>query len=810
MLSGASPFPPIPMAKPTLKAHQTGLRIAKQALSQAGWTQKDLSAQVPCSRQPITNFFKGEAVAQPIFIGICDRLDLNWQQIADLSVDLAVDLAVETEVRSGLGASPARLSGSSLAAGGSNPLDSLVQTLRQEMYDSIQERCGTIRILDMSHPVDVKDLYIDVNILEQITGRRHKRIEEFLQECELENFDRFGFGNIVEERIAGIKAVEKYKKLILLGKPGAGKTTFLKHLAIQCNEGRFEQDRVPIFITLKDFAEVENKPNLLEYISQKDLHRYIPTASVTIQDDLTDCFLQVFEAGEALILLDGLDEVKSEDYERVVKEISDFSERFWKNHFILTCRIAAWDYTFEKFTEVEVADFDEQQIARFATKWFEPQKTVSAKAFLAYLDRNPRIKQLAVSPLLLTLVCLAFEESGDCPSTRSELYKEGIDALLKKWDAKRGIQRDQIYKRLSHHRKEDLLSYIAFETFKEKDYFIKQRVIESYIQDYIRKLPHANTEPEELQLDSEAILYSIEAQHGLLVERAKGIYSFSHLSFHEYFAAREIICNSQSLEATLTIELLPHLFDKRWREVFLLSTEMLLRKVSLLLNLMQEKIDQLIEGADRLKQFLNFVGICASAPEFGFCNAAALRGFFFDIDFDIDENRTVALLLDRSSNLLICASFLTRILDDMTLTEAVKIAQTHDATATDPSTRITAATSANAVMKISIELALNLDALESNRREFLSRLLQRCQGQSISDEELKEVADKAREFAKKRHHIGGQWQFDPEEKALLRQYYYATRLLVECMHSDGCMMLPEKRQAIEQRLFMPPPAHPSL
>jgi predicted NACHT family NTPase len=35
------------------------------------------------------------------------------------------------------------------------------------------------------------------------------------------------------------------------------------------------------------------------------------------------------------------------------------------------------------------------------------------------------------------------------------------------------------------------------------------------------------------------ILKSIEAQHGLLVERSRGIYSFSHLTFHEYFTARQ-------------------------------------------------------------------------------------------------------------------------------------------------------------------------------------------------------------------------------------------------------------------------------
>ena len=128
----------------------------------------------------------------------------------------------------------------------------------------------------------------------------------------------------------------------------------------------------------------------------------------------------------------------------------------------------AWEYNFEKFTEVEVADFNESQIAAFAIKWFK-HKSISVEIFLKHLNQNPRIKEMAVSPLLLTIVSLAFEESGDCPSNRSELYKEGIDALLKKWDAKRGIQREQVYKKLSHQRQENFFSHIALITFKQKD-----------------------------------------------------------------------------------------------------------------------------------------------------------------------------------------------------------------------------------------------------------------------------------------------------------------------------------------------------
>ncbi|MBE9059313.1 NACHT domain-containing NTPase [Sphaerospermopsis sp. LEGE 08334] len=174
----------------------------------------------------------------------------------------------------------------------------------------------------------------------------------------------------------------------------------------------------------------------------------------------------------------------------------------------------------------------------------------------------------------------------------AELYKEGLDALLKKWDAKRGIQRDQIYKKLSVQRKEDLLSKIALTTFEKSEYFFKQKAAEQYIIEYIKNLPDASNDPEVLQLDSEKIIKSIEAQHGLLVERAKGIYSFSHLTFHEYFTAREFISVQQSSDEALQ-SLVKHFTEKRWREVCLLAVGMSPNANRLLL-LIKNTVDKLV------------------------------------------------------------------------------------------------------------------------------------------------------------------------------------------------------------------------
>ncbi|MEH2463620.1 NACHT domain-containing protein [Nostoc sp.] len=531
-------------------------------------TQKALAEDLKITRQPIGKFFTGKPVDRNLFVQICDRLDLEWEEIVAEPVS-------EPEVNQD----------------NSIDIDAIVQGVREKIKPLIQERCGTMRVLDMTQPIRLNDIYTSVNILETITGQQRLGINELLQECTNEDFDRFTLARITVKRVPGVEAVEKYSKLMILGKPGAGKTTFLKYLAIQCIGGKFQAELVPIFVTLKNFAEAANKPGLLQYINEEAIN---PISSIP----------DILSYGKALVLLDGLDEVREEDSDRILKEIREFSDRFPKNQFVMTCRIAAREYTFEKFTEVEVADFDDGQISNFANNWFK-DKAVKPENFIKRLEENNRIKELAASPLLLTLLCLAFEESGDFPANRSELYKEGLDALLKKWDAKRGIQRDQIYKKLSVQRKEDLLSKMALTTFEGSEYFFKQKVAEQYITEYIRNLPDANTDEEALQVDSEQVLRSIEHHHGLVVARAKGIYSFSHLTFHEYFTAREFMVVRQSSKEALQ-NLVSHITEKRWQEVFLLAVGMSPNADRLLL-LMKEKIDALITTDEKLQDFLMWV-----------------------------------------------------------------------------------------------------------------------------------------------------------------------------------------------------------
>ncbi|HCF29252.1 MAG TPA: hypothetical protein DEV81_19080 [Cyanobacteria bacterium UBA11049] len=222
-------------------------------------------------------------------------------------------------------------------------IDALVQEVRQKVYPCIFNQCGKMRLLGLYQQIDLHDIYTDVNILEQISSRRRLEIADLHKVSVADELERPGLGGIGEQRMTGLAAVKQYSKLMVLGKPGSGKTTFLKHIAIQCISGNFQPHLVPIFITLKNLAESKECSSLLQYINQSF------NACNILDNSISENLLA---RGRALILLDGLDEVMEADEARILKELSNICTRFGANKFIVSCRIAAKEYTLKNFTEV--------------------------------------------------------------------------------------------------------------------------------------------------------------------------------------------------------------------------------------------------------------------------------------------------------------------------------------------------------------------------------------------------------------------------------------------------------------------------
>jgi predicted NACHT family NTPase len=812
------------MVERSLRASPEGIKAAKTALIGFRLTQQKLADALDVTRQPINKFFNGKPVACELFVRICERLQLDdWQAIAQKDDELEAEQNQKENFE----------------------IDALVQEIREKVKPNIRERCGTMRVLDMNQPIELtgeRGIYTNVNILEKITGRRRLDIPELLQNCNPEDFERFGLNRVSEKRVPGLEAVQRYSKLMVLGKPGAGKTTFLKYLAMQCIEGQFQANRVPFFITLKDFAEAPKQPDLLEYIAQQFSGCGVTDASVKAE--------QLLRQGRTLMLLDGLDEVREKDTKRVLRQIREVSDQFHINQFVITCRIAAKDYTFERFTEVEVADFDEEQIAIFAQNWFRLSDSVKADRFIQKLKENESIQELATNPLLLTLLCLVFGETADFPTNRSELYKEGLDVLLKKWDAKRNIERDQVYKNLSVQRKEDLLSQIALTTFEQKDYFFKQKTVEAYIADFICNLRDADPNPEVLRLDSEAVLKSIEAQHGLLVERAKGIYSFSHLTFQEYFAAKAIFtsANPSAIDDEAMLNLVRHIYEKNWREVFLLFVGMV-KNADVMLLLMRCAIDLSVAQSKEIQKLLIWANqkACevsstykpATVRVFYICLAAGIytidnsTPYFFE-DWYIREMSDLIEALDKTislnfycggsmglwmgnpqgsldSSLSLDLNLCHARAQASLLARAAKLEESKLIENPDEEEDIPLLDDTNFyTMAEAMYYALNCP-MERDLAESILLLYNQLPQSVYENWEIYEEwyktkseswAEELRVLINEHLNIDHDWKFSDQQWGMVRAYCYANKLLVDCLNSD-CYVSREVRQEIEDTLLWP-------
>ena len=189
----------------------------------------------------------------------------------------------------------------------------LFGTALQTYVGRMEERYNTMRILGMNKPIPLRDIYVRANILEDVTAQDLQTVKE-LEERFQRDTRRIGQVREVKE---GLDVVKSLQKIVVLGKPGAGKTTFLRYVTLLALDGKLTENQLPIFVGLKDWTD-SGKP-LLDYIVAEFAICGLENALPYIEHNLTK--------GRGLLLLDGLDEVTG-NIDRAIKEIRDFTDKY--------------------------------------------------------------------------------------------------------------------------------------------------------------------------------------------------------------------------------------------------------------------------------------------------------------------------------------------------------------------------------------------------------------------------------------------------------------------------------------------------
>jgi formylglycine-generating enzyme required for sulfatase activity len=425
-------------------------------------------------------------------------------------------------------------------------------------------------------------------------------------------------------------------RVVLLGSPGSGKSTGLRHLTVYIATALLSGKktlRIPFFCPLGPVAEdLGDDPRQDRDTLVAALLRPVLGAGA-LREGLRAQVVTAITNGNAFLLFDGLDEVPGvpeptaagmlSRRERIADAIRAFAREVGSAPVVVTCRTrpyeqdASWQLR-EGWAVRRLQPFAFGQIRAFITRWYaatcrdgqgryqSAEAAERAKRLIALLGQPDRqtLRDLAATPLLLTMLVLLDYNNTRMPEKRVDVYEELVKLLLDRWEGVRSSDVDRRPQRigerlgLKHLTVDDLrpaLHELAFTAHRQqvdgRGVLTGALLRETLDAFFARKLNPANPKAvlAEAAHPREKLMRLLLEESGLLLEEADETYVLPHLTFEEYLAACHLAGRDSQGIALAYAQWATG--GERWREVVHLLMGRLLR---------QEKYDNLFTWLQRL------------------------------------------------------------------------------------------------------------------------------------------------------------------------------------------------------------------
>lgn len=232
----------------------------------------------------------------------------------------------------------------------------------QNYHAKYLSRHGQMKVMPglMKEPVPLDSIYTAVKFLDDRSRSYFASAEDLEQLYRDQGRRRFQAG---DERHDGMSIAKDKQYLMVLGGPGIGKSTFLRKLGLEAlkgQKGQLKSEQIPVFLELKTFRD--KNIDLAAVIAKEfEICGFPDTEAFTAES---------LNQGKLLLLFDGLDEFPEHNINRVIEQIEAFAIQYDKNTFVTSCRTAAYRSGFSRFSDVTIADFDDEQIEQFIRRWF--------------------------------------------------------------------------------------------------------------------------------------------------------------------------------------------------------------------------------------------------------------------------------------------------------------------------------------------------------------------------------------------------------------------------------------------------------
>ncbi|NUN65884.1 NACHT domain-containing protein [Pseudanabaena biceps] len=384
--------------------------------------------------------------------------------------------------------------------------------------------------------------------------------------------------------LLGLNVANEEAYLTILGQPATGKTTFLKYIgleALQYPESRYKHDLIPVFIPMWKFSHSGDQ--LLEAIAEEFEKSKFPHSQ--------ELAIWLLERGKLLVLIDGLNEAGSSQ-QQLSKHFREFVKTYSKNRYIVSSRLVCYQNSLGQFLELAMQPWSDLLIQEYIHKWFaiayeakDVETDVSTGLDVAseeaqrcwqIVQLNPIARDLANSPLCLSLLCLLCDRHYSFPSHVSGLYEKAIHLVLEEQVLKCQALTHEGRNILSTDILEIFLTEIAYKSFEMRRTTIPLSEVSDHLQIV---LTNCKGSLQNLDIDfAIKVLQQMGICKIITSESTSGTglaicpnFTFSHITLQEYFTARYIY-QHQKIGQVVT----NHLNDRHWQEVFLLVSGMMM------------------------------------------------------------------------------------------------------------------------------------------------------------------------------------------------------------------------------------------
>jgi len=454
------------------------------------------------------------------------------------------------------------------------------------------------------------------------------------------------------------------RKLLLLGDPGAGKSSLTRFVLLRLLDLSTHPDDSddewckaldgtwPILVELRDLLarEAEGRcSDLVSYLAYVGETQGFGFDRTALEAQLRD--------RPSLLIVDGLDEIFSLTRRRaVVEEIVGLETRFPAARVLVTSRIAGFDarpFQAAGFTIATLDDLDESQIRTFTDSWFSlafPNELDKAKRarddLIETLERRPQLAVIAGNPLILTIMAIIARHKR-LGRSRTQLYAQALEVLCYAWDYRRGLQLSADSP-LADLQPEDtliMLRRIAWR-MQESDEGLRANAIgEADLRailidffEYEWRFP-----PPKARRAASEMVDLLQERNWVLTTRGPALYGFVHRTFLEYLCALELTKRFEAQEITLDAlrddHLMQHVDDSYSEVIRLLCGQLPVRVADQLIHAICPAQERAIVEEHRLLlawQSLGELDPRMLATALPACDAS-IRGLYawlFRCDFD--------------------------------------------------------------------------------------------------------------------------------------------------------------------------------